>query len=201
MRAALDELDVAVNLAPDLAAAHVGLGNVHASLGELDVAIDDYVRALAIQPEMVEPRRNLVRLLLAGARFPEARAHALRLVQLEPERDESVALLAYAELRLGRPRAAIERIDGAIAVARPAPAIELVRALATLELGEVESALAELDRLGRDTDSGEPARVRHAALLVDLGRFDEARRACRRARAEGDDPAALAVVEARLPAR
>lgn len=110
LSAASTELARALALDRDLAAAHVTLGNLRVAEGRPAEAEGCYVAALRIQPELPEPRRNLVLLLLSARRFEEARAHALRLAQLEPDRWESVALLATAELELGRPAAAHARL-------------------------------------------------------------------------------------------
>jgi tetratricopeptide (TPR) repeat protein len=211
---ALDSLTAAVAIDPDLAAAHVGLGNVYAAQHRILRAIDAYETALSIQPEMPEPRRNLIRLLVARENFQAARAHALRLAQLEPAREETIATLAYCEVRLGRAEAALARLEGADAVrlaasaapvddarepaARSTPALALVWALALVARagpGDVEGGLGRLEALSRDPEHGEAARLRLAAILADLGRFDEARARCAESRRRGDDQEALAVIE------
>jgi len=197
--AGLEELDRAVELDPDLAVAHVGRGAVLASLGTIDGAIDAYEDALAIQPELVEARRNLAQLLVATDRVREARAHALRLAQLEPSRAESVALVVYCDVLLGRPEAALVRIDEADAVPRPAPALELVRGLALAAKGDSAAALVVFEALTTDPVHGEAARARRVALLADLGRLDEARRGLAAMRRLGDASGLVADLEARLP--
>lgn len=199
-RSGLLELDRAVELDPDLAVAHVGRGAVLASLGELGRAVDAYDEALSIQPELVEARRNLVQLLIATDRLREARAHALRLVQLEPARAESVAMVAYCDVLLGRPRAARERIDAAIAVPRPAPALDLVRALALAADGEADEALSLLASLESDDAIGPDARARRVALLADLGRRDEARALLAAMRRRHDRPELVDALAERIDA-
>ena len=195
LNGAVEELERAVVINPDLAVVHLGLGNVHAAAGRLPHAIHAYERALSIQPEMPEPRRNLIRLLVADARFTEARAHGLRLVQLEPFREDTIATLAYCELRLDRPAAARARIEQARERLGAAPSLDLVLPLVDLSEGHVEAALSGLLALQSDPAVGSAARLRRAAILADLMRTREALEACRVARAAGDNPDAIAEIE------
>lgn len=197
--AGLVELDRAVELDRELAVAHVGRGAVLASTGALPEAIAAYEDALALQPELVEARRNLVQLLIGTDRLRDARAHALRLVQLEPGRAESVAMAAYCDLLLGRPRAARERIAAATAVPQPAPALALVSALVSAAEGRSDEALVALAGLEADPVHGAAARARRAALLLDLGRPEDARAALRAMAARGDPAAVVEPLRARLP--
>lgn len=179
LASAEDEFARAVVLDPDLAVAHLGLGNVRATRGDSPAAERAYVAALRIQPELVEARRNLVRLLLLAGRLVEARAHAMRLVQLTPDVPGDVGLLVYAELRLGRVAAGRLRLDRAIADLGPSDELAFVDALLRIEEGQPERALPVLERLCAHPSLGADAAVRRVALLLDLGRREEARAAFR----------------------
>ena len=139
-----------------------------------------------------------MQLLIATDRLREARAQSLRLVQLEPHRAESVAMVAYCDVLLGRPRAALDRLDAAVGVPRPAPALDLVRALALAADGEIDSALELLEDLSEDPEHGAAARARQAALLADLGRREDARRVLADMRRRHDPSELVDVLGARL---
>jgi tetratricopeptide (TPR) repeat protein len=58
-REAADRLQSAVRALPDFAPAHNALGIALASSGDLDQAVKHFERAVALDPEFAEGRRNL----------------------------------------------------------------------------------------------------------------------------------------------
>jgi len=191
------ELRAAIRLNEDFALAYGNLGVVLEAKGDLQQAQDAYEHALSIDPGLVGPRRNLAVLLLRQDRFVEARAHLLRLVQLLPADGMANGALAYAELRLSRPDAALERVapilerDPEDAVAR------FVRGVVRANQGDLVGAEADLEQARRDELVGRQARLRLAALASVRGDHERAGALLTRLlRERRDDPAAQLVAAA-----
>jgi Flp pilus assembly protein TadD len=62
---ARDALSKAIEINPELASAHNGLGVAWARLGEVGKAAEEWRRALALRPDLTDARANLERV---GAR-------------------------------------------------------------------------------------------------------------------------------------
>ncbi len=74
---AIDYLNRALRLKPDLAGAHNNLGNVFTGQGNLLEAVSSYERALRLKPYYFEARCNLGNALRAQGRLVEARSYQL----------------------------------------------------------------------------------------------------------------------------
>ena len=54
------------------ALAHDALGVIEAQRGDLGQAIEEFERAIQLQPDLVGPQRNLANALVAQGRIPDA---------------------------------------------------------------------------------------------------------------------------------
>ena len=91
----------ALELNPNLAQAHHGLGNIYLHVGLLDQAIDEFRKALAIDPANYGATRRIGLALVYQGRYEEG----LRLIrQVPPESNQSLwnYQVAWALLYLGR---------------------------------------------------------------------------------------------------
>jgi RNA polymerase sigma-70 factor (ECF subfamily) len=112
---------------------------------------------------MAEGRAGLDRALALGGRGPYALQAALAVLHAEEPQDWPQIAALYGELA---------RLTGS-------PVVELNRAVAIAEAGEVEAALALVDRL--ELDRYHYLHATRAELLRRLDRLDEARAAYDRA--------------------
>jgi tetratricopeptide (TPR) repeat protein len=172
-------LRTAVALNADFALAWADLGVVHERMAERDPsrlhdARSDFEEALAIDPGQTGARRNLAFLLARGSFFPEARAHLLRLAELTPEDAEALGVLAWCELRLGRPVVAEERAARALELDPEAAAPRLVRGAARAVRGDLDGAADDLSLAADRSVLGREARLRLAAVEALRGRTAEA---------------------------
>ena len=88
---------------PQMAAAWSMLGAVRFSLEEYDVAVEDFQRALNIEPNQREAMLKLAQALNYAGRFEEAMAPARRLIELGAwYQSDANYWLAFSELQLGR---------------------------------------------------------------------------------------------------
>jgi tetratricopeptide (TPR) repeat protein len=163
---AMQHLERALDLDPELSAAWADLGVARERAGDADRAREAYEQALAIEPGLRSARRNLAFLLARGSAFREARAHLLRLVELDPEDGEARGVLAWCELRLGRPVVAEERADAALAIDPDAASARLVRGAARAARGDLDAAIEDLAIAEERSVLGREARVRLAAALA-----------------------------------
>ena len=154
----------AIELNEDFAEAWSNLGIVLEGLGREGEAEEAYEEALAARPGLPNPRRNLAALMIRQSRFEPARAHLMRLVQVTPEDAIAQALLAYVEVRLGRPREGERRAALALAIDAEDPVALTVRGLARAHRGELRAAAADLAGAAHDPLVGFEARLRLAAV-------------------------------------
>jgi tetratricopeptide (TPR) repeat protein len=168
---ALDCADEAVRLAPRLAAALAARADALAALDRLDEARNAYARTLAVAPE------DPVALLGAAGLYVR---------RLSAERDALEIGLEYA-LRGARAALRPPHQDRALAAE-----LHLLAAVAENDLGRSREALAHLDR-ARAALPGDPDVVyERGVALLELCRFDEARRAFERTlQLSPEDPWAL----------
>ena len=104
---AINHLQKALELKPDLAEAHNNLGNALRQRGEPDEAMADFTRALQLEPNNAPAYANLASALLEKGQTKEAIAQFQKALQLEPGNASLLNNLAYALLRNGQGSEAI----------------------------------------------------------------------------------------------
>lgn len=141
-RLAVDSLQKAAALAPDVADIHNNLGLALADAGRLDEALACYGRALTLEPDSIRALTNQGAALEAAGRLDEAAASYRRAVALDPESARSHYNLGNALKELGRPEEAEAAYGRAVALA-PGYAYALTnRGITLRELGRPEEVLA-----------------------------------------------------------
>ena len=164
----------AIRLNEDFAEAWSNLGVVYEQLGKQLDAKQAYISALAIDPGMTNARRNVSRLHILRGEFREARAHLMRLVQIEPQNVRSQSLLAYAEVRLERPEAGEARANKILAANPTHPIALVARAIARMHRSEFQQAIEDLKPAIHDELVGFHARIRLATCLVTTHQAEQA---------------------------
>src|SRR5215472_2749680 len=98
----LHALGMAVQCAPEDAAAHLNLGNALARLGRLDEAFASYRRALDIDPAFAEAHNSLGELLLERGRAEEALISCQQALRIRPDLAQAHRNLGKVLVRLGQ---------------------------------------------------------------------------------------------------
>jgi tetratricopeptide (TPR) repeat protein len=178
---AIESAKKAVELDPGAAAGHRILANLYFALlrggGNPDlapIAIQEFRSAVRLEPNDVESRSQLARLLLANRDTAAAAVELEEVVRLEPDAYYEMYLLAQIRQGQGRRPEAIKLLKQSLAVEPRQP--EARDMLAALLQGEERFAeLAEIysDALADDPKDVE-ARVRYADALANSGKLTEA---------------------------
>lgn len=160
---AVREFEKVVQLAPQMAAAHVNLGMVLYEKGELGRSIPALRRALELNAQLPGARLMLGTALLAQGYAAEAIPHF--------EQTQAMDLLGVALLEAGREREAIDRLEAALA-ARPGDADLL------FYLGQAHSRLARqlVQRVRQEQSSARAAQL-EGELQAAAGKTEAARKA------------------------
>jgi tetratricopeptide (TPR) repeat protein len=197
---AIESARKAVSLDPKAAAAHRILANLYFALlrggGSPDlapVAIQEFRATVRLEPNDVESRAQLARLLLANRDSAAAAVELEEVVRLEPDAYYEMYLLAQIRQGQGKRAEAIGLLKQSLAVEPRQP--EARDMLAALLQGEERFAeLAEIyeDAL-RDDPQDVEARVRYADALANSAKLTEAA-AEFEAALEGDPENVIAMV-------
>ena len=115
LRGAQQQLEKAVELAPDNYRGHYDLANLHGSLGRLRAAEASYLAALRLRPDLFEAMVNLGAILAQTGRPAEALDWFERAGRLRPGNLAVLVNRAHVLQTLGRPEAAIPLYRRALA--------------------------------------------------------------------------------------
>lgn len=162
----------AVSLNPDFGEAwsNLGLALVRPAgdgdAGDSDAALDAFREALSVNPELVAPRINLCRTLLALRRTREALDQARRAVQMSPTSALAHALRAEAALAMGLDDEARTAAREAERITPFAPDVLLTHARVLAAAGLFDEALSRIARIENDPVRGSDARALRALLIT-----------------------------------
>jgi tetratricopeptide (TPR) repeat protein len=197
---AIEALDRARRLRPDVAPIHLNYAMSLAGAGRLEECLEPYATAARLDPADPAPPLALGSLLRLLGRHREALEPLGRAAALAPREAE-------AQLELGRAHAGLGQLDEAELAYRRALQLQPGLDLAYLELGivlERGNNLAGLGPLLREAEAqGIPAdslAYLHALALREEGRIEEALAAARRSPAEAE-PARRALLIGKLADR
>jgi tetratricopeptide (TPR) repeat protein len=182
-------IERAIDVSPNVAAAHVNLAMALNALGRFEAAIRACDRALTLDPDSAGAHANRGNALIALGRFQGALASYDRVVALAPTYAEAHYNRANALRDLRRFGASLASYERAIAL-RPTYVEALNnRAGVLAALGRIEDALAAYeDVIAVGPDSVE-AHANRAKMLNDLWRSEEALAASEQAIAIAPDHA------------
>ena len=190
---ALKKLDEAADLAPDSAVVHMALANAWEELGYEGRALEAARRANELAEDLPQEQRLLVRARFAAAdrRWLDAVDAYRTLWTFFPDNPAYGLSLAGAQVEAGQPKGARDTIEGLRKMPEPAsrdPRIDLKEAAAARAEGRFQAQLEAAQRAeaaGRDLGAGQlvaRALGQEVHALIQLGRLDDARRACEEAR-------------------
>jgi len=144
---AIEILNRAADLAPDLARIHSTIARVRERQGDDTAAESSYERAVQLEPGYVYARRRLLRLALSRRDFARARFHAERLLAddaQDPEHHFLAALVAARDDRKAEARSgylkAIETANGSY------PEASFNLGILEKDVGDLESAIYSYDK-------------------------------------------------------
>jgi predicted CXXCH cytochrome family protein len=136
LAAALAEYRAAQLVYAERPEAHVSLGSLHATFGELDLARREYETALRLGPWFVPGYVNLADLERAEGRDAEAESLLRRALVIAPDVAETHYALGLTLVRLGRRAEALPELERAAALAPASPRHALAWALLLHEGGD-----------------------------------------------------------------
>ncbi|HWP66375.1 MAG TPA: tetratricopeptide repeat protein [Candidatus Limnocylindria bacterium] len=155
-----------VAASPQSAHAHHVLGRVYAKSGELDRALVELERAIALDPAGTDALYDAALVHRARGRYAEARRLLRRLVRQFPSYSPGAVALAATELDLGRPARALAVAEHAAWYATRSAELQVERALALDALGREDEARAAFERALRLAPGMAAARRGLARLAV-----------------------------------
>ena len=146
---ALRHLQTAVDLDPNSAQIHVGLGFIHGEGGDMTLAMEQFNHALELDPSHIEAHFYLASALDEVGRLEESAEHYRTVSRLQPG-------YYAAHYGLGAVLAKQSDFDGALEqfrLTRISPSAEL-RRLAEQAIGYLEEAKQEMEKQSPETPSG-----------------------------------------------
>ena len=180
-KAAADLITRAVELGPDMTAAHFNLGLVHTALCALDAAIDSYRRALDLKPNYPEAHNNIGNAQQNLRRPEEAVASFQAALALKPDYAEAHNNLGLALRDLGRLDKAMACYQKALAINPGYAEAHANIGLVLQDFGQPEDAVASY-RKALDLKPGYALiHSNLGASLQRLGLTDEAMASYRKA--------------------
>jgi protein O-GlcNAc transferase len=188
--AAIRQIDAALKIAPNIAAAHNNRGAALAALSRLGEAVESYERAVALTPDYVEAWFNRGNALAELGRLDAALASYDAVIARAPHHAAACAKRGNVLHRMQRFAEAVASFDRAIALTPDYAEAWNNRGVALSSLERLAEAVASCDRaVALRPDDAEMLRNR-GSVLVALGRFDEAVASYDRALALRPDDAA-----------
>lgn len=171
---ALQCLDRWIEASPEEAKPHHWRGWVLERLDETDAAIEDYRRALELDPGLIAVRLRMAELMLEKSNPPEALVYLEPLSKQFPDHPEVIALLGRCRFLQGQTEEAGRLMEAAVKQ-RPEDG-PLLNTLAKLNLGDGKAVEAEQwarQALKADSTDAEAENIL-AASLRSQGRLKEA---------------------------
>ena len=142
---------------------------------DFEAAEASFLRALDLEPDYASGHHWYAEMLSFRRRHEESEAHARRALDLDPLSLIFHTLIGWVLYYAGRPGAAIEALEEGLALdPRFAPA-EFWLGLAHEQQGDLEAAVAALERSALHSDRGVLALASLARLYAEVGRRDDSR--------------------------
>jgi tetratricopeptide (TPR) repeat protein len=153
---------------------HATLGTILAHRGDTAGAMDEYRRALQINPNYVFAHRNLAKLLMDARQWPEAISEFTAALQRDPIDPQGWEQLAECYMATSDWPDAIQAAQHSLTLRRDGPTAWLLLAVACQQMHDFDHALMAY-REGIALQPGNlQARLQVAAILTGLGRWDDA---------------------------
>jgi tetratricopeptide (TPR) repeat protein len=196
VKSALQQLERALEIDPASAPAWTALGAAHQAFGGNREAAAAFEKAIAVEPSSAHAYVAAASFYWSNGELKRAEAALERALAAEPSNRDAQRTLALLYMDTGRAPLAEPQMR--------ALAVDPIGTLALADyltmLSRHEEALAVLRGLETHADKAvaREARVRHAAVLHEAGKRDEAHQMLDASIADGDDAAMAHVAKARL---
>ena len=172
--AAVRQIDAAIAVNPNIAAAHNNRGASLSALGRLAEALASYDRAIALASDYLDALRNRADTQVALGRFDAAVASYDKAIALAPNAADLFLRRGHALAALNRPDHAVSSYDGAIARDPGNRDAHVSRGVALARLGRFDAAAASYDRAIALNPRDAEAYSNRGAAQRALKRFDDA---------------------------
>ncbi len=169
------------------AAIYNDLGFVLERQGMTEEAVEQFRKSLELEPGSASAHYNLAASLARGGEYPEAERHFRAALEEKPSA-QAYTGLGYVLWQQGRADEAIDRLHDAIEADPKLPAAYEQLGTILAEQGRLEEAASDYRQLVRSRPSA-AAHQKLAAVLMRLGRTDEARKEMEMAKALDQDSA------------
>lgn len=155
-----------IQRAPGNGDAWFNLGNFYRTERRTDEAVAAFKRAAELQPGNAAAHINATHALVQAARFEEAEDAARSSLKRFPSEPDLLVNLAQIQRATHRSSEALASLERCVELAPGHAGYRVTRALARLELGEVQAAHAELDEIVRQHPESPEAHFARAQLLL-----------------------------------
>jgi tetratricopeptide (TPR) repeat protein len=139
------EFRAALELDPDFAWAHHGLGAALAMRGDLEGGIAEFERAIALKPDMTDAHNHLANLYLSQDRADDAVAAYRRAIEMAPDRPDAYFYLGTYFAHHERMEEAAELLEDAVRLDTNNPMFYLELGCVYFDLHRERDALAAFD--------------------------------------------------------
>jgi protein O-GlcNAc transferase len=173
-RDGLTRITQAIQINPNIAAAHSNLGYALRELGRLEEAVQSYERAISLKPDLVEAHNNRGIALIDLDRPSEALASFDRAIALRSNYSEAYNNRGIALDHLRRYAEAIECFDKAILLNSAYAEAHCNRGAALRALSRRDEALQSYERAIKLKPYFADAHASYGSVLLDLKLYDEA---------------------------
>ena len=170
---------------PDAWMAHINLGSVYQSRGELAEAVAHYEQARQIKPDCVEAYSDLGNALLELGRVPEAIAQCEAALRLKPDYADAHSNLGNALLHTGRTTEAIAHYEQALRYRPEHADAHNNLGVALAQTGHLAEAVGQWESAVQTRPDFVDAHFNLGAALEQSGRIAEAIRQYERGLATG----------------
>ncbi len=164
-QAAISEFERAVELEPDFAWAHHGLGAARAMIGEIEPAIASFERAIELRPDLAEAHSHLANLYLSLEREDDAVAAYRRAIEVAPASGDAYFYLGAYMAHHDRHDEALELLEEAVTLDGANPMIHLELGSLYVELHREQDAVAAFSEGLRLSPRDEFLRDLHAVAV------------------------------------
>jgi tetratricopeptide (TPR) repeat protein len=171
---AITQYEKVLQMEPDFAPAHYGLGNALAQAGRADEAIAQYQTALKIQPHYMEPFFSLGNTLLGMGKVDEAITQYQKAVRIKPAFANARNNLGSALLQKGKVDEAIALFQKALQLKPDYTEAHFSLGVAFLQKGKADEAIAEYQLGLQAQPNNALAHNNLGNALLGKGRVDEA---------------------------
>lgn len=166
---------------PEYAPSRAARASVALRLGMAREAVADVDAVMALKPAERAPYEQEARFVRAAARYElhlyaDALADLALLLRNEPQHVGGRVLEALCEEKLGRPKAALEKLSAALAAAPLEADLLQARAALLRRMSKHEAALADYNETIRLRPDESSNYLLRAELLLQLGKKGEAKR-------------------------